>query len=541
MRGRFLLAVLCVSLSPGALAGQDAETLNQQACDAGDLAVCDQLGVRYETGEGVIQDQARALSLFQQACDGGLLLGCTHLGLMFGSGAGIDRDPATAGFLYERACDGGDLLGCAHLGVSYERGEGVTRDPVQAVNLYERSCGGGEMLGCTNLGSMYRTGRGVTVDLGAAVSLYWRACESGLMLSCVNLAVSYELGEGVAQDLATAVNLYLRACESGLTLACDRIGVTYEPAAAVASADARATSPDGFGRAGWVVDSETNDPLSEAIVRIPELGISVISDVLGRIVFPDLPTGRHRLHVEAVGYERMEGDLDVPDDRAFQLGLDRTTLADRDAPGQIRGRVLEGGREFGVADVEITVLTSTPRSTLSGPLGRFSLTDLETGLVEVRFERLGYASRTATVIVQPERTVDIAASMSARPIDLDPIRVVVRSRALEQNGFYLRENVGGGSRLTREDLMAIDPLYISDIFRRLPGVSVENGQVLGRRTGAGGQCNLRIYLDGLVMEGWDFDSIPAEYLEGMEVYQGLAVPIQYGPGCGVVLLWTRGG
>ena len=113
MRGRFLLAVLCVSLSPGALAGQDAETLNQQACDAGDLAICDQLGVRYETGEGVIQDQARALSLFQQACDGGLLLGCTHLGLMFGSGAGIDRDPATAGFLYERACDGGWERACS--------------------------------------------------------------------------------------------------------------------------------------------------------------------------------------------------------------------------------------------------------------------------------------------------------------------------------------------------------------------------------------------------------------------------------------------
>ena len=84
--------------------------------------------------------------------------------------------------------------------------------------------------------------------------------------------------------------------------------------------------------------------------------------------------------------------------------------------------------------------------------------------------------------------------------------------------------------------MEIDPLYISDIFRRLPGVRVENGQILGRRT-----CNLRVFLDGVPMEGWDFDSIPAEYLEGMEVYQGLAVPIQYGPSCGVVLLWTRGG
>jgi hypothetical protein len=131
--------------------------------------------------------------------------------------------------------------------------------------------------------------------------------------------------------------------------------------------------------------------------------------------------------------------------------------------------------------------------------------------------------------------------MSARPIDLDPITVVVRSTALERNGFYMRERVGGGSRLTREDLMEIDPIFLSDIFRRLPGVREENGQVLGRRIGVGQQCILRIFLDGIVMDGWDMNSIPTEYLEGMEVYQGLAVPIQYGPGCGVVLLWTRGG
>ena len=38
---------------------------------------------------------------------------------------------------------------------------------------------------------------------------------------------------------------------------------------------------------------------------------------------------------------------------------------------------------------------------------------------------------------------------------------------------------------------------------------------------------------------WDFDSIPPEYLEAMEVYQGLGTPIQYGPACGVVLFWSR--
>ena len=477
MKGKFLLAVLCSGLLPGPLAGQDAETLNQQVCDAGDLVICDQLGVRYETGEDVVQDPARAFSLFQRACDGGLLLGCTHLGLMYGNGVSVTRDSDSAVFLYERACDGGEMLGCANLGVSYERGEGIAEDPTRAVSFYEQACGGGDMLGCTNLGSMYRTGRGVTEDLGAAVSLYWRACETGMMLSCINLAVSYERGEGVAQDVATAVNLYLRACESGLTLACDRIGVTYEPPAVVASAsseiasaDTEVASADGVGRAGWVVDSETEEPLNEAIVDVLELGIRVITDSSGRVEFPNLPRGRHRLTIERVGYQRMEGDLDVPEDREFLLALDPTTLTDPDAPGRIVGRVLEGGREFGVSDVEITVLTSTRKSTLSDVQGRFNLTDLETGLVEVQFERLGYAPRTATVIVQPGKTVEIAASMSARPIDLDPITVVVRSRALEQNGFYRRARASWGSKLTRADLNEIDPIRISDVFRRLPGV-----------------------------------------------------------------------
>lgn len=48
-------------------------------------------------------------------------------------------------------------------------------------------------------------------------------------------------------------------------------------------------------------------------------------------------------------------------------------------------------------------------------------------------------------------------------------------------------------------------------------------------------------LDGIPMDGWDFDSIPPKYLEAMEVYQGLGTPIQYSPARGVVVLWSRVG
>ena len=284
MKGKYLLVVFFVGLMPGPLAGQDAVVLSQQACDAGDMQACDDLGLRYESGLDVTQDLTRAVSLFQRACDGELMLACNHLG------------------------------------------------------------------------SMYRTGAGVAQDLGTAVSLYQRACDGGMMESCANLAISYERGDGVTANVATAASLYRRACEASVTWTCDRVGTADGPDPGVAAAG-------GFRIATLVVDTETSDPLGEAIVELPELGIRVITDGSGRVEFGELPTGRHPIEVERVGYLVMEGVLLVPGVREVMIPLDRITLGDLQAPGRIVGRVLEGGREFGVADVEITVLTSTPRST----------------------------------------------------------------------------------------------------------------------------------------------------------------------------------
>ena len=460
MKGKYLLVVLFVGLMPGPLAGQDAVVLSQQACDAGDMQACDDLGLRYESGLDVTQDLARAVSLFQRACDGELMLGCNHLG------------------------------------------------------------------------SMYRTGAGVVQDLGTAVSLYQRACDGGMMESCANLAISYERGDGVTADVATAASLYRRACEAGVTWTCSRTGIVDGPVAGVASAS-------GFRIATLVVDTETSDPLGEAIVELPELGIRVITDGSGRVEFGELPRGRHAIKVERVGYLVMEGVLLVPGVREVMIPLDQITLGNLQAPGRVVGRVMEGGREYGVSDVGITLLTSPPVSTLSDGQGRFSLTDVEPGLVEVRFERLGYAARTTTVIVQPDGTVEINASMSAQPIELEPIAVVVRSRRLERNGFYERGHLG--DQLTRSEIVALSPIVVSSLFRGLFRTSVMIRQRLdgtpyltGRR-----DCELRVYLDDFPMDDWDFDSIPPDWLEGMEVYQGLFVPPRYYPDCGVLLLWTK--
>lgn len=152
------------------------------------------------------------------------------------------------------------------------------------------------------------------------------------------------------------------------------------------------------------------------------------------------------------------------------------------------------------------------------------------------------------MVVQPGRTVEVEAAISTRPIELDPIEVVaVRSRYLEQSGFYERATTTWGSQFTRDEFEEIDPVAVSDVFYRVPGIAVATGPygkqaVSRRRSGfGGGNCVLQTYLDGVAVSDFDIDILAPEHIEAIEVYQGLATPIQYRSGCGVVLIWTRRG
>lgn len=166
--------------------------------------------------------------------------------------------------------------------------------------------------------------------------------------------------------------------------------------------------------------------------------------------------------------------------------------------------------------------------------------------------RLGYAPRTATLIVQPGRTSEIATTMSTEPIELEAIQVTVRSSMLELNGFYRRAQRGFGAQLSRTDLDKINPIYVSDAVRRIPGVRLASSNPLNpdevtavsRRASSFslGPCTLSVYIDGVRMSDPDLNQLSPDWLEAMEVYSGVGTPVEYGGPrnpCGVVLLWTQ--
>ena len=229
-----------------------------QACEGGDMPACSDLGVTYETGDGVARDSARAAALYRRACEGGAMQGCFNLGFSYQNGEGVTRDSERAVEFYRRACEGGDMGGCFNLGGSYDSGEGVVLDRERAAARYRQVCEGGDMRGCLNLGNRYWRGDGVSQDAARAVALYERACEGGLMPGCSNLGKSYADGRGVTRDLERAAALYRRACEGGAMQGCSNPGFSYQNGEGVTRDSERAVEFYRRACEGGIMDGCSN-------------------------------------------------------------------------------------------------------------------------------------------------------------------------------------------------------------------------------------------------------------------------------------------
>mgnify|MGYP001189688425 CR=1 FL=1 len=201
-------------------------------------------------------------------------------------------------------------------------------------------------------------------------------------------------------------------------------------------------SLERFSKIGRVEDARTGNTLGETIIDLPELGVRVISDDLGRIQLPGLPPGRHRITAERAGYINLEGQLEVPGNPQFRLELNRSD-GDPLEPGRVEGRI-EGELEDGLSDVDITIRDQDDIRALSNSQGRYVLRNVEPGLVDVTFARLGYAPRTAMMVVHPGRTVEVSTQMVSQPIELAAIEVTVGSAFLEDSGFFRRARGGQG-------------------------------------------------------------------------------------------------
>ncbi|MCA9739672.1 MAG: carboxypeptidase regulatory-like domain-containing protein [Gemmatimonadota bacterium] len=216
---------------------------------------------------------------------------------------------------------------------------------------------------------------------------------------------------------------------------------------------------------------------------------------------------------------------------------------------RVVGIVFDAGRgpEAPLADAWVQVEGRRPW-TFTDTAGAFVLEDLAPGTVVLSVGRVGYTSRTDTLELRDDESLQVSVPLAVEPVELAPLTVTVRSRVLETRGFYLRRAGGsGGVFFTREDVEERRIRDVTELLDGLPGVSVIQDGVSGARVvfrnavslRQGGMCDPSLFLDGVKSQIRVYDLIldPA-HIEGIEVYRG-GVPGRFNDPCGAVLVWTR--
>jgi hypothetical protein len=241
--------------------------------------------------------------------------------------------------------------------------------------------------------------------------------------------------------------------------------------------------------------------------------------------------------------------------------LPLTSVA-QELPGRVFGRVLGPDGREPIAGVTVRL---GELNALSDRRGQFSIANAPAGRQVMQFEMLGYQTRIDTVEVLEAKTIDLVVRLSTKPIELPPVSVTVRSRWLEENGFYDRISSGlKPAIITAADIERKNKTQLADVFNEVSGAKVlmlgsrrivrfmhsagdSDGPVMAGRKIAG--CEPTLYIDGrrqqdrltpvagVTIDDWNMISVLI--VEAIEVYKGAAAPLQYTDNCGVVLIWTK--
>jgi uncharacterized protein len=171
----------------------------------GGIAVAqNNLGVMYDHGQGVAEDDVQAVRWYRLAAEQGNAQAQYSLGLMYGNGHGVPEDDRAAVKWYRLAAAQGSANAQYHLALVHDFGEGVAEDDAVAALWYRRAADLGDSRAQYNLALLYDFGKGLPEDDVQALKWYKRAAKQGDAKAQYMVGVSYFKGEGVAADPVVA-------------------------------------------------------------------------------------------------------------------------------------------------------------------------------------------------------------------------------------------------------------------------------------------------------------------------------------------------
>jgi TPR repeat protein len=231
-----------------------------------------ELGRRFEQGDGVTKDYVEAAKWYQKAAEQNYAPAQYNLGVMYQNGGGVTQDvmeafkwfslaaaqgnadAATnrdnlAGALtpdqetesswrialfqirfknaaspadiptLKRSAEQGDGQAQIALGWLYCSGSAVPQNYAEAVNWWRKAADQGLASAQNSVGMMYNLGHGVPQSYGEAFKWFFKAAQQGEAVGQYNVGEAFEFGRGVPQDDVTAYTWYSLAAEQALSVA----------------------------------------------------------------------------------------------------------------------------------------------------------------------------------------------------------------------------------------------------------------------------------------------------------------------------------
>ena len=135
------------------------------------------LGIMYDNGYGVSENDKMALEWYTKAAEQGHAIAQFNLGVMYENGYGVPENDKTAVKWYTKAAEQGDAIAQNNLGVMYQYGKGVLTDYVRAYMWYNLGAYNGNNLGAENKTKVAK--KMISADISKAQEMSSRCLESG--------------------------------------------------------------------------------------------------------------------------------------------------------------------------------------------------------------------------------------------------------------------------------------------------------------------------------------------------------------------------
>jgi hypothetical protein len=211
----------------------------------------------------------------------------------------------------------------------------------------------------------------------------------------------------------------------------------------------------------------------------------------------------------------------------------------------IAGVVVDDSHDpVGSAEVGLKLGGSEPLLVRTGADGRFQFSDVALTPGSITVRRLGYRARTVTLdMMKVGAGTPLELDLETVAADVDPV-VVDASGGKMQEFQDHRAQSSFGYFFDQKDIQKISPRFVSELFRKVPGASIQAAAGIGNKVKLR-ECTPRIWVNGVKTANAEVDDVarPSE-IDGIEIYPSWAgTPPQYMDrethACGTVVIWTR--